>query len=216
MRSSLLKLLRSGLAALALTLALGAAGVELKEGVNYQTLAQAQPTETPGKIEVSEFFWYGCPHCFALEPVLAKWLAALPVDVAFRRIPADFGRWTAGARLYYALVALGEESRLRGELFDAIHNGGLFHTKEADVSEWLAKRGVAPARFSAAYNSPAIADKLKQSQLLTKAHGLDGVPTLVVAGKYWTSSTLAGGHEGVPAVLDALIAKARAEQSRTK
>ena len=186
------------------------------EGDKYEVLTPPQPTATQGKIEVTEFFWYGCPHCYALEPVLGKWLKTLPADVAFRRVAADFGRWSAGARLYYALEAIGEESRVRSELFDAIHNAGLYHTKEADVSEWLAKKGVDKARFSAAYNSTAVLDKVKQAQSLTQAHKLDGVPTLVVGGKYWTSSTLAGGHEGVPAVLDELIAKIRAEQSVKK
>ena len=108
---------RSLILAISLLLALVAAGAqaELKEGHDFAAIAP-QPTEAKGKIEVTEFFWYGCPHRYDFEPVLNQWLKTLPKDVAFRRVPAIFpnGRWTPGAKLFYALQAIGEENRLHG------------------------------------------------------------------------------------------------------
>ena len=205
---------RGWLAALGLLLGLAApvGAVELTEGSNYQTIIPAQPTASAEGIEVSEYFWYGCPHCYALEPLLKTWLQTLPKDVVFRRVHADFGRWGAGARLYYALDAIGEEARLRSALFDAIHVDRLAYTREADVSDWLVARGVDRGRFSSAYNSAAVAAKVKEAQASTQAHGVDGVPTLVVGGRYRASPTTVGGHEALLAVVDALIAKLRAER----
>ena len=199
---------------LVLAVATTAAVAELKDSSNYETLAPPQPTLAGGGIEVTEFFWYGCPHCYALEPVLGKWLNALPKDVVFRRVHADFGRWGAGARLYYALEALGEEARLRRELFDAIHLEHLAYTKESELADWLATKGVDRARFSAAYHSSEVDAKVKNALVLTQSHGVDGVPTLVVAGRYRTSPSTVGGHEAMLAVVDELIAKARLELRR--
>jgi len=202
--------------ALALVVAASNAFGELKEGSNYEVLAQTQPTEAIGRIEVTDFFWYGCPHCYALEPVLNKWLKTLPQDVVFRRVHADFGRWTQGARLFYALEAIGEESRVRSEFFDAIHVERLSYTKESDVADWLSKKGVDRQQFTAAYNSSAVQSEVQRAKQLTQSHGVDGVPTVVVGGKYRTSPGTVGGHEAMLAVVDQLIVKVRDEQARKK
>jgi len=202
--------------ALVLALAAGDTFAELKEGRDFETLSQAQPTDAIGKVEVTDFFWYGCPHCYALEPVLNKWLKGFPKDVVFRRVPADFGRWTQGARLYYALEAIGEEGRLRAELFDAIHLERLGYTKESDVTDWLVKKGVDKERFTNAYNSSAVQSKVQGAKQLTQSYGVDGVPTLVVGGRYRTSPITVGGHDAMLAVVDELIAKVRAEQAAKK
>lgn len=203
---------------MALLLAFAATGAfaELKEGGNYETLAQAQPIDANGKIEVVEFFWYGCPHCYALEPVLNKWQQTLPKDVVFRRVPADFGRWMQGVRLFYALETIGEENRIHGELFDAIHKERLGYTKETDVTEWLARKGVNREKFTAAYDSSAVQAKVQGAQQLTLTYGVDGVPTVIVGGKYRTSSNMVGGHDALPAIIDQLIAKVRAEQAMNR
>lgn len=194
--------------------AAGSARGELQAGDNYALIAP-QPTEAAGKVEVTEFFWYGCPHCNDLEPVLNQWLKTLPKDVAFRRVPAIFldGRWAPAARLYYTLDALGEETRLRAALFDAIHVGRMNHASESEVAEWAAKNGVERAKFAAAYHSAAVQGRINRAQELTQAHGIKGVPAVVVGGKYLTSNTMAGSHEALPAVIDELIGKARAEQA---
>ena len=195
----------SCIAAILLTWVAASAWAELKEGEDFKLIAP-QPTEAVGKVEVTEFFWYGCPHCYELEPVLNQWVRTLPKDVAFRRIPAIFldARWAPAARLYYALDALGEESRLRSDLFEAIHVGRMNYTNEAEVGEWLAKKGVERGKFSAAYNSAAVQSKINRAQELTQAHAIKGVPAVVVGGKYFTSNNMADSNEGLPVILDEL------------
>lgn len=205
------------IASLVLALSARSAVAELTADRDF-TFITPQPTEAVGKIEVTEFFWYGCPHCYELEPVLNKWVKSLPKDVAFRRIPAIFldARWTPGARLYYALEALGEEGRLRGELFEAIHVGRMNYTNEAEVGEWLAKKGVERGRFVAAYNSAAVQSKINRAQELTQAHAVKGVPAVVVGGRYFTSNNMADSNEALPGIIDELIRKARADQGKPK
>ncbi len=189
---------------------------ELKEGKNYATLAQVQPTDAKDKIEVTEFFWYGCPHCYELEPALTKWLKTLPKDVVFRRVPADFGRWTGGVKLYYALEATGDLERVHKDLFDAIHLNRLNFNLESEVADWLAKKGVDRKKFTDAYNSFSVQSKVSRAQQLTQAHKLGGVPALVVGGKYLTTNAMTGSYEALPGVLDGLIAKVRSEQPKKK
>lgn len=202
-------------ACLALTLLTGnALAAEIREGKEYALLPQAQPTDAKGKIEVTEFFWYGCPHCHEFEPVLNAWLKTLPADVAFRRVPADFGRWTGGAKLFYALEAIGELERIHKDLFDAIHGERLNFNNQAKVTDWLAKKGVDPKKFGEAYNSFAVASKVNRAQQLTGAHALGGVPAIVIGGKYVTNNVMAGGYEPLPGIMNHLIAKARAAQGK--
>lgn len=197
-----------------LTLATGVLqAAELKEGKDYTVLSQTQPTDAKGKIEVTEFFWYGCPHCYEFEPTLNTWIKTLPKDVAFRRVPADFGRWTGGAKLFYALEALGEETRLHKELFDAIHgNERLNFNNESAVADWLAKKGVDRKKFTEAYNSFSVQSSVSRAQQLTRNHGLNGVPNVIIGGKYMTNNVLTGSFEALPAIMNQLIAKVRAEQ----
>lgn len=184
----------------------------LTEGLDYTTLSPPQPTAAGGRIEVAEFFWYGCPHCYDFEPTLNKWRKTLPKDVVFRRIPALFpsGRWTPAVRLFYALEAIGAEDRVHGALFDAIHVANMDYTDPATVTDWLVKQGVDRKKFTAAYNSAEVQAQIRRAQELTKAYGITGVPTMVVGGRYLTSNTLAGSFEALPAILDQLIAKLRA------
>ncbi len=201
---------------LLLAFASGGAGAELKEGRDFVALSSPQPTAVKGKIEVVEFFWYGCPHCYDFEPVLNKWLKTKPQDVVFRRIPAllPSGRWVPAVRLFYALDAIGEEDRVHGALFDAIHIDRMDYTSEAEVTDWLAKHGVDRNKFSEAYHAPAVQEQIRRAQELTQAYGIEAVPTVVVAGKYASSNTLAGSLEAMPGIMDQLIAKVRAEQKK--
>lgn len=203
-------------AGLALTFIAGGACAELKEGGDYARISPAQPTVAQDKIEVIEFFWYGCPHCHAFEPYVSKWLRTLPKDVAFRRVPADLGRWATGARLFYALVAIGEEDRLHGELFDAIHVEHLDFNSQAALADWLAREGVDRRKFIEAYNSPGVQADIRRVQQISKDYGIRGVPSMAVGGRYLTSNGMAGGFEELLMVVDQLIAKLRAEQSSRK
>lgn len=204
------------IAGLALALVAGSVSAEPREGSEYITISPPQPTGAKGRIEVTEFFWYGCPHCHAFEPVIAKWLKTLPKDVEFRRVPADLGRWTPGAQLYYALDALGEEQRLHGELFDAIHLEHMDFNSLAAVADWLAKEGVDRQKFIDAYNSSAVQTNIRRSQQMAKEYGISGVPTVAIGGKYLSSNVMAGGFEELLEVVDQLIVKLRAEQALHK
>ncbi len=213
--SSLLRLPRIVAAAcLALTLLSGTAfSAEIREGKEYARLPQPQPTDAKDKVEVIEFFWYGCPHCYEFEPTLKTWIKTLPPDVAFRRVPADFGRWTGGAKLFYAIEALGEQERLHKDLFDAIHgNERLNFNSVTAVADWVAKKGVDKKKFTDAYNSFSVQSNVSRAQQLTRAYALTGVPAVIVGGKYMTNNGMTKGFEAMPTVLNQLVAKVRTEQ----
>ncbi|HEX8986738.1 MAG TPA: thiol:disulfide interchange protein DsbA/DsbL [Rhodocyclaceae bacterium] len=195
----------------------GMAGAQqaLREGVDYSVLAQPQPTER-GKIEVTEFFSYMCPHCAHFEPVLEPWVKALPKDVVFHRVPVVFRpQWEAPARLYLTLETMNEVDRLQVPVFNAIHVENSNLTSDAGVMEWIAKKGVDARKFSDVYNSFALQSKLLHAKQATAAYGIDSVPSIVVAGKYRApTDKFTGTHEDLLKVVNALIVKARREQKR--
>jgi thiol:disulfide interchange protein DsbA len=193
--------------------ALNAAGAaEPVEGKDYVRLKNPQPTETGKKIEVIEFFSYGCPHCNDLEPILDAWIAKLPPDVQFRRVPVMFqDRWRALAKIYYTLDAMGDEARLSPEVFKAIHGAGLPLYQEKAFFDWAAAHGLDRAKVQDVYNSFAVNSKFNRAVALAQAYNIQSVPTMVIDGKYVTSSDRVGTHAALPPVIDALIAKARAE-----
>lgn len=206
-----------GLVGLTLALVAGSAGAQMRAGKDYKPLANPQAVETGEKIEVIEFFWYGCPHCFDLEPFLKKWTAKLPKDVEFRRIPAiPTERWMPNARTFYALEAMGLLERMHGEVFDAIHIDRVNLNDERVQLDWMAKKGVDRAKFSEAWKSFSVQSKTKRAAQLTQAYDITGVPTLVVDGKYQTSVSMTGSPEGLMQTLDGLIAKARADRPKKK
>jgi thiol:disulfide interchange protein DsbA len=182
-------------------------------GVEYRDLATVQPTDSPGKIEVVEFFWYGCPHCYNFEPVVTPWAKKLPRDVQFRRVPAMFNEeYAQGARAFYALEAIGEEERLHKALFDAVHTGSRLRVgNEAALTEWLGKQGVDLKKFAAAYRSFSVEGKLKRAAQLTQAYKIEGVPAMAVNGKYVVNTDNIKSFEHLLAITDYLI-----EQSRKK
>lgn len=182
------------------------------EGTNYVKLAQPAPVSAPaGKIEVVEFFWYGCPHCHHFEPYLAAWAAKQPADVAFRRVPVAFRENPFGAhqRLYFAIEALGLIPSLHAKVFNAMHGEGLKLDKPEAIGDFVAKQGVDRARFMSAYDSFAVQTKARQARTLTDAYKIDGVPAIGVAGQYYTSVSLNATPERALATTDHLIALAR-------
>jgi len=193
--------------------ALALAHAQPKAGVEYRELSTPQATDTPGKIEVIEFFWYGCPHCYDFEPVLNPWVKKLPKDVQFRRIPAIFNdEWEKSARAYYTLEAIGEGERLHKPLFDAVHTGSrLKVANEAAVTEWLGKQGVDTKKFAAAYRSFSVEGKWKRAAQLTQTYKLEGVPAIAVNGKYVVMTDNIKSFDQMLAVTDYLV-----EQSRKK
>ncbi len=176
-------------------------------------LATPLPSDTPGKVEVVEFFWYGCPHCYALEPAIDAWSKKLPKDVEFKRVPAVFNQqWEIAGRVYYALESLGQLERLHKPLFDAIHKDGLRITSEKALAEWLNKNGVDVGKFAAATKSFTVESKIKRAHQLIELAKLDGVPALAVNGRY-VVTTEAGSHEKMLAAADQLVVQARKEMA---
>lgn len=201
------------LAALAFT---GTAIADLVEGKEYSRLKVPHAVDSGKKIEVIEFFSYGCPHCNDLEPYLQNWMKTLPSDVQFRRVPVMFqDRWKLLARDYFTLEAMGEDVRLSPELFKAIHVSGLPLYEDKAFFDWAASKGLDRAKVVDTYNSFGIESKMKRATVLAQEYNVQAVPTLVVDGKFVTLSDRVGGHAGMPAALDALIAKARAERPKT-
>lgn len=161
------------------------------KNVPYREISPPQPTEAQGKVEVIEFFWYGCPHCYALEPLLNPWIKKLPKEVSFRRVPAIFNeQWGVAARVFYSLEAINEEARIHTALFDAIHKENLRITDEAAMVAWLSKKGIDAEKYKAAYKSFGVETKLKRALQMTQSYRLDGVPALAVQGRYLLSASM--------------------------
>jgi thiol:disulfide interchange protein DsbA len=179
----------------------------------YGELNPPQPTESKGKIEVIEFFWYGCPHCYSLEPYIETWLKKLPPDVEFRRVPAVFNtRWAHDATIFYTLEALGVLDKLHRPLFDAIHKSSLRTDNEAALSEWLQKNGVEPKKFTDAMKSFGVQSKLRRATQQTVAYKIDGTPAMAVAGRYTVSAEQGRTQQGMLQVVDGLVAMARKQK----
>lgn len=200
----------------ALTVAV-TARAEIVAGRDYLVLNPVQPTATEGKVEVIEFFWYGCPHCYELHPYLKQWLKHKPRDVEFRYVPAVAREsWVPGAKLFYALEALGELDRLNDRVYDAIHLEQVDLNDERVLLDWVAKQGLDRQKFLDAYHSFAVQAKVAKARQMARDYRLRGVPTLVVDGKYLTSGTQAGSLQGAVAVMDELVKKAREERARNR
>ena len=179
-------------------------------GVDYSELRPALPTESAGKIEVLEFFWYGCPHCYTLEPVLEKWIPTLPADVQFRRVPAVFNdNWARDAAVFYTFEALGVLEKLHRPYFDAIHRDRVNTRDAAARNDWLQKSGVDVKRFEDAYKSFGVHSKVKRAQQLSVAYRIDGTPALAVQGRYTISAEQGRTQQGMLGIADYLIGVAR-------
>lgn len=179
----------------------------LEWGKDYVELP-AQPTSVKrGQVEVLEFFWYRCPHCFHLEPELEAWRKKLPRNVVFKRVPGILSDgWIPLARAFYALETTGMLEKLHDDVFHAIHVEGLDLNASGKFLDWAAKKGADRKKLESAYNSFAVDTKVMRAQKLTRDFQLSGVPAFVVSGKYSTSAYLTGGTAQMFKVLDELIA----------
>jgi thiol:disulfide interchange protein DsbA len=213
MSISQLRFIGRGLIALfALGLFAATASAALVEGKNYDRMSNPQPVETGKKIEVIEFFSYGCPHCAALEPFLDTWLEKLPPDVAFRRIPVMFhADWVQLAKVYYTLDAMGQV-RLSPEVFKAIHQTGTRLSDKKVFLDWAATKGLDRKKVEEVFDSFAVDGKIKRAMQLAQEYRIQAVPTVIVDGKFVTSSDRVGTNANLPAAIDELVAKARAER----
>ena len=178
------------------------------EGKHYIALDKPVKTTVADKVEVRELFWYYCPHCFNVEPVLSNWVKKLPNNTTFIRQPAVFSdRWINGAIFYYVLEQLDEVDRLHSQLFEAIHLQKRAFIDQEDFVEWLVEHGVDNDVANSAFKSFSVRIKVNKSKLNTVKYHTSGVPALVINGKYWTDASHAGGELEMFKVADYLIAK---------
>lgn len=185
----------------------------IQAGREYIRLDPPRPVTSGARIEVLEFFYYGCPICYEFQPHFSRWLHQAPSHVALRRVPAlSLENWEAFARLFHALNILGEVNRLHWPVYDNFHFDGIKLNDEKVMLEWVARNGIDRQKFLTAYNSGEMKKFLAQSRDLMKQYDITGVPTVVVDGKYLTSARLAGGTRQLAQVIDELVKLARKER----
>jgi thiol:disulfide interchange protein DsbA len=204
--------IRNSLIALALVVLSVPALAAVTAGTDYRVIDPPQHPDSAGKIEVIEFFSYGCPHCNEFYPLISAWAAKLPKDVVFKRIATGLGRtaWTNLAKTYYALEATGDLNRLDVQLFHAIHEEHQPLFDEKSISQWVGQHGVDVVKFNTAFESFGVNTKLNQAEGMVESYKVDGVPSLAIDGKYLI---LGSSFEQILANADGVIAKVRAERA---
>ncbi len=187
------------------------------EGAEYHRLQNAQPTDTGKKVEVLEFFWYNCPHCFAFEPALAEWSKKRADNIVLRRVPVGFrDSFIPQQKLYYTLEAMNRLD-LHRVVFDAIHLGRQRLDREEAIIEFIEKQGVDRQKFLDVFNSFSVQSKVKRARQLQDIYRIEGVPTVIIDGQYLTSPSIVGAsmrgqseaamNAATLQVMDALISK---------
>jgi len=196
-------------------IALPLAAQQPQRDVDYR-LISPQPVATGERVEVIEFFFYACPYCNELEPLLERWRKRKPADLVFRRVPVvRHDSWVPLAKTYYALEAMGEAERLHAAVYHGIHVDDLALSQEKVLTEWLGKQGLDRDQFMAIYRSDAIREKVELSRRMTIDYEIKATPTLVVDGRFLTSSGMTDGVPRVIPVLDGLISLARQRRLAT-
>lgn len=179
---------------------------DYEEGKEYQLLSSPQPTSTGDKIEVVELFWYGCPHCYELEPDMQAWLKRKPEYVELVRMPAIVGpRWELLAQAYYTAELLGIIDTIHPALFKALHEKHMKINDEAALQAFFVDQGVSAEDFRNTFNSFAVSVKMNNARQMTRRYKISGVPTIIVNGKYSTGAKQAGGNKGAFEVVDYLV-----------
>lgn len=190
--------------------ALSAGAAKLEEGFDYQRISPPQPTDVKGKVEVTEFFSYGCSHCANFEPVLAPWARQLPKDVVLRRVPVAFNEsWLPFSNLYYTLEAMGEVERLHAAVFQAIHEQKINLADPKKQEEWLARKGIDVAKFRDISRSFGVQSQVNRAQQIHKAYNVRGVPSMTVDGRLRPAEPFAGSFADLLRVVDGLIDMSR-------
>ena len=184
--------------------------IKVEEGFDYRVLPITQPIDAKGKVEVIEFFWYGCPHCYEFEPELKGWIKRQNKDVVFKKVPIAFREeLMPHSQLFYALEALGKGDTLNDKVMFAMHRENKRLLNENEIADWVAAQGVDRNAFLAAYRSFAVLSKARAANQLGNAYRIDGVPTVAVQGKYITSPSIAGSRAKAVNVMDFLVNKVR-------
>ena len=197
-------------AALLLACAAQAAPVEGRE---YQVLSPQRPVPGGNRIEVIEFFYYGCPICYEAQPHIARWLNKVANDVMMRRVPAiSNDGWEPFARSFYTLETMGEIARLHWPIYDNFHFDGKDLKDEATMLEWVGRNALDTQKFKEIWHSAEITEKIGAAHKMLDTYNVRGVPTFVVDGKYVTSARMAGGTKQMMEVVDVLVNRARSER----
>jgi len=179
-------------------------------GIAFTELKPAQPVPEGKKIDVVEFFWYGCIHCYNLEPVLEPWIKKLPADVEFRRVPAVFNaRWERDAAIFYTFESMGLLAKLHRPFFDAIHRDALRSDSDEALTEWLKKQGVDSKKFFETLKSFSVQSKTRRAVQLTSLYRVEGTPMMAVQGKYTVSADQGKSREGMLQTVSQLVDKVR-------
>ena len=205
----------SAVAASALTLPVAAPALaqprQFKEGKDYRKLDKPVTPDAPaGKIDVIEFFWYSCPHCNAFEPTLDAWVKAAPKDLSIRRIPVAFNpSFVPQQKLYFTLEGMGKLDALHAKVFRAIHVEKAKLAKDDEIMAWIATQGVDVAKFKEIYNSFTVSNQVRRASQLQDAYGVEGVPSMGVAGRFYTDGTMAGSMPVVLQVVEHLVGVVR-------
>lgn len=189
------------------------AGEQWQEGKDYKKLSEPLSTRNPDKIEVTEVFWYGCPHCYAFKPMIEKWEANKPEDVDFVLLPAALGRrWEPHARAFYTTQAMGVTDKTHDVLFQALARDHKQLNTAEEIGEYLSGYGVDKDKFVKTFDSFGVNAKMQQAASRVRAARITGVPTLLIDGKYEVGVRMAGSQENMISILDYLVKKARSEK----
>jgi len=184
-----------------------AAQMAFVEGVDYQLIEPAVPTSDPAKVVVTEIFWYGCPHCFRFEPFVEKWAESIPDGVVFEQVPSAINAaWTVHARAYYAFKMMGLQEQLHKKLFNAIHVQRQRLNSLDSIAEFVAEQGLDEKEFRKQYASFPVETLVRKGKQKELHYGLEGVPTVIVNGKYRTSGVMAGNFSRLLQIIDFLVA----------
>jgi thiol:disulfide interchange protein DsbA len=174
-----------------------------------------QPTVAGDKIEVIDFFWYGCPYCYQLLPLVAEWEKSKPADVIIRRIPAILRQeWVPDAHLYYTLEILGVADRLHAKAFDAVHRDRLLTTDSESWARWAVANGINRAKWDEVYNSQGVRDRVVRAVELGRDYDVRGTPVIIVDGRYQTGSGQSGSLNNVMPTVDGLIQLVRERRKK--
>jgi protein dithiol oxidoreductase (disulfide-forming) len=185
------------------------ATIKLGEGKNYRLIAP-QPVADPSRIEVIDFFFYGCPYCNDMRPLLERWRKSLPADVAFVRVPTvRRDTWVPLARTFYTLEALGETERLHEEVYKSYHDEELSMSRSEVMANWAQRHGIERSRWLSTYESEEVTRKVEQARRMTEAYDIQGTPSLVINGRYLTSSGMTDDVKLVVPVAEQLIRMVR-------
>ena len=186
-------------------------------GKDFDKTAQVMPTDTPNKIEVTEIFWYGCIHCYHMDPILNAWVKKLPADVVFKRVPGlPQPAWAPMAKAFYAMDDLKLSDKLHTALFDAIHKEKTLNpTDEVATIDWMTKKsGLDKQKVEDAVKSFSMNNKLNRAAQTFRASGATGVPSFIIDGQFITSSTMAGGNEQALKTAEYIISNIRADKAK--